>query len=723
MDKYSNNLRNAGNDETDSRDKMVKILTVSLAVVLVALIGVTYYFLSRYEKKPEVANTDMAPANQNQAGTNSQGNQTAPPAPQVSVSKWEAMVTPPAAPASMDVYKMKQNYSSAEVQGIAAKLGANAGMQESDTSVIAYSKTGDAILVFNKTAGDYAFSSDSGIALPAGASQSESVYALLRSIGMYDDTIKVTGTYMKTSMPGVKYVELHRSWADVKMPVLSSVGVINLPENLKLSQLAVGKVTADAPADADIVSTSDNSDGMKRSDDFNTVIVGIDTATNKVLSIKSNARILLPEKMSVAGIAKEDVMTALQSSKAKIFTSPAGDGAADFSKVYPNNQVMAQSATVTDVGLAYIEQAPTVAQTQLEPYYVVRGYMQSDSGYRLNFVGTVPAGQMPQARVKVTVPGILSRIAGLVVGSVQAQTNNTGIGGQQQDTLTFPTTAPIEGGLDYNHSCNPAESDMVAGSVHEFNGLRVGFAKRPDKDNFEWYYLNRAGKTPEQIVNDVKALLQQIKDTVPDTQDADFREKMEKMLKEIAETPDCPVRFTGSSPSVFAYGPEGTEMNISVGGKTTYAEPAKENDAWNVTVENGGLDVNGKSRDYVYYEYEKVDFARPTQGWVVTRTQVDSLAREIAAKMEMNAVEAVRLNFELNHALAEVSSDRIFVGMIDRAEVDTKLPLNVSPMPEAVARYHFYVGAAHSSVEAPALLPVDRAGTMVLEIGAAGYNN
>lgn len=721
MDKYSNNLRSPGTDETDSRDKMVKILTVSLAVVLVALIGVTYYFLSRYEKKPEVANTNTPPAQQNQGSDNPQVNQPVQPAPQVTVSKWDAMVTPPVAPVSMEVYKMKQNYTSAEVQGVASKLGANAGMQESESTVIAYSKTGDSILVFNKAAGDYAFSSDAGVPLPAGVSENESVYTMLRNVGMYDDTIKVTGSYMKKSMPGVKYVELHRSWTDVKMPILSSVGVINLPENVKLSQLAVGRATADTPEDLDITGTSDNSDGLKRRDDFNTIIVGIDTATNKVVSIKSNARILLPEKMTVSGIAKEDVMTALQSNNAMIFTSPAGEGATDFSKVYPDNKVMAQSATITDIGLAYIEQAPTVAQTQMMPYYVVRGYMQSDSGYRLNFVGTVPAGQGPQAKMKITIPGILSRIAGAFVGSVYAQVDNPGVNdpGQKQGTLTFPTSAP---GLDFNHSCNPSEADMVAGSIHEFNGLRVGFAKRPDRNDFEWYYLNRTGKTPEQIVNDVRLLLTQIKDTVPDTQDAEFREKMEKMLKEIAETPDCPIRFTGSSPSVFAYGSEGTEMKIAVG-KTLYAEPAKVEGAWNVTVKNEGLDVNGNDRDYIYYEYDKVDFSRPSKGWVVSRTQLDSLSKEIAAKMEMNAVEAVRLNFELNHALADVKSDRIFVGMIDQAEVNAKLPMNVSPMPEAVARYHFYVGAAKTEVEAPVVMPVDRAASMVLEIGAAGYNN
>ncbi len=174
---------------------------------------------------------------------------------------------------------------------------------------------------------------------------------------------------------------------------------------------------------------------------------------------------------------------------------------------------------------------------------------------------------------------------------------------------------------------------------------------------------------------------------------------------------------------MFAYGPQGTEMDITVDTNLTYSEPAAIDKSWNVVLKKNGLKANGKDRPYLYYEYEAVDFERPEAGWVVEKNQIHKLSKQIASSMEMNAVEAVRLNFELKHAMADVSSDRIFVGMIDQAEVDTKLPMNVSPMPEAVARYHFYVGAAEGEVTPPLLLPIDRVETMLLEIGAAGFEN
>ncbi len=682
-----------------------KAIIASLAVVLVALIGITYFFFNK-SKGPDEAMVDKKDMNENDEQNTGEQVQVSP-LPDVQVAKWESTATAPVVPATATGYTIKQTFAPDEINMIAGKLGSAERIETTEKAMVGYSAATSSVMIFYPAGGKYMYSSAVGLALPAGATLEQSVYALLTNIGMYDPTIKVSGTYMRQDKPGMKYVELHRSWADMKLPILNAFGLANLPENTKLAQLSPTVTLPDDPQDVNITGTSDNTDGFKRKDDFNTITLGIDEKTQKVVYISSNMRMLMPEKTSASIISYDEAVAKIKNKEYEFFlSSPSGEGKLDIQQVYPGNTAMSEKATITDVALAYIEQPPTVSQMTLSPYYVVRGYMETKEGYRLKFTATVNA--------QASQPSAWNRLKNLVPNfTVNAQVGDPG---QKQDTLRFPTQQAQQ---DISIYCKPSEQDM--NPIYEYNGMRIGYGPRADKENvYEWWYINRADQTEEQILANVRTLFENIPTGVDDS--LQFREKIEKLINEIKTTlPNCPVRFTGSSPTVFVYGDPGATISVVSAATTTYTEPDPGVDSkWDVTIKNTSLlDVEGSKRQYLYYEYAPVDFAVGTEGWVADASDMRKVARQIALQLLLTQKEENRLVFELNHAASGLSG-KVVVKPISQAEINAKLPLSVVPTTTNVVRYHFSVSAAapEEVVAAPDMSPVNRTNTMVLELGA-----
>ena len=131
------------------------------------------------------------------------------------------------------------------------------------------------------------------------------------------------------------------------------------------------------------------------------------------------------------------------------------------------------------------------------------------------------------------------------------------------------------------------------------------------------------------------------------------------------------------------------------------------------------LVVNGVNRPYIYYEYEKTPVTRPTAGWNIRKADIKKWVHEtVASELGLTAAEADRVIYEVNHAASGVNAENIFVGVLDAADVDRRLPLQVSPAGTAVSRVHFYVGPAGGEVTAPALSPIERAESLILEFGS-----
>lgn len=184
----------------------------------------------------------------------------------------------------------------------------------------------------------------------------------------------------------------------------------------------------------------------------------------------------------------------------------------------------------------------------------------------------------------------------------------------------------------------------------------------------------------------------------------------------------CLIFVRGASPSIFVYGEEGQNVQIKTGTQLTYADPVTTNEnTWNTVIHTNSLDVNGVARPYVYYEYKPVAFTRPAHGWVVRKDQLAALVKTVAHDLALTADESQRALFELNHAASSVDSDVLYVGFVNSQELKTLVPLTVSPQPDHLYRYHFYVAEAQTSdrTAAPHLSPVVRSGLTLIELGSA----
>ena len=90
----------------------------------------------------------------------------------------------------------------------------------------------------------------------------------------------------------------------------------------------------------------------------------------------------------------------------------------------------------------------------------------------------------------------------------------------------------------------------------------------------------------------------------------------------------------------------------------------------------------------------------------------------------LNMVEEDRLVFELNHASFDLNSNYVFVSLINAKEIKSKLPLEISPKPSSVLRYHFYLSSVPPDLlisqypDTPNFSPIPRSNFMILELGA-----
>jgi len=223
------------------------------------------------------------------------------------------------------------------------------------------------------------------------------------------------------------------------------------------------------------------------------------------------------------------------------------------------------------------------------------------------------------------------------------------------------------------------------------------------------------------------------------------------------KNPNCPKRLTGSTPTLFVYAPEKTQLTIKPDANITYSNPPLANNvtnfsslSWQIAASPDGAlspitypdkveDPRSKHRDnleprtysYLYYEYEPVSFTKPKNGWIIKKSNLKSFARNvISPQLKLTALEENRLVFELNHASFDLSSNYLFIGLIDQKEIDKKLPLEINPKPNTLLRYHFYVSPVSSSCSSaihclplPKLSPILRSDFMIIELGAIGVTN
>lgn len=690
--------------------KVLLIISGFLFVILILLIATLTLFSNKAPQGPNQQMADVNPPDsQSQQGQALQTSQL----PQAQFASWTSPTEKPNTPSTSRVYSLKQGYSLEEVTSLAQNLAAGDSVKQYDQTVLAHSFKNDgqdlSMLIFNTTTGEFTFTTSEGVPLNSSGSLESKVYEFLQSafLGLNDTHVKVFANYKKRSEPGVTYVELHRDWGSVGLPILNLVGVLNLPEDQKLAELTLASTPSNLQEDVDIYNTSDSKDGFTRQADFNTITVGIEN--NSVISVKSNLRKLESnEPTETPLLSYEEAESKVQSGQADYFvTAPAGSGSADWGQIYPNNVANAREGVIDDSYLAYLENSPNTSQNQLSPYYFFKGHADLESGYRVNFTAAVSAlGTNPQSKS----PSIFG------FGQVYAQDTTTGsvntFTSQKQSTFEFASTG----------ECLPAVSDL--NPIYEVNGIKIGWSNiRLKGDGILtrsigwWYYVPLNPGASFQA--DFNTLVNQFNSNV---NQVDKWRKIDKATAEFQQKQGvCPVRVTGSSPTVFIYGNPGTILGLKPVGRTTYSDPLLENQ-WTVVLgRDGVLNLESVKRNYLYYEYVAPAYSRPAKGWVVAKSDLNNLSLKISQKLGLNGKESERLNFELNQAASRVDSSTLFVGLIDQKELNQKLPLYLSTLPEKLYRYHFYVTGTDKNlkVQSPILAEVLRSGLTVLELGAS----
>ena len=444
-------------------------------------------------------------------------------------------------------------------------------------------------------------------------------------------------------------------------------------------------------------------------------------------------------------------------------------------KIYPQNRAEIETATVTDSVIVYLENAASANQTELKPYYLFRANATLKSGYQVNIIAAVSATAqtsawfMPFGVVEAQTPTTADQ--GQKQGTFDLTTSPAVNNGNNTGTNNPVGGTPVTNVQDLSNGspCAPSVSELSP--IYSIGGANYGWAPYANWDGEHrtakggyWYYIptendNSLLANLQTILNSIEngvpaqgnvtqpVVQQQVGVTIPPTNQDDQGQKqgtfevptvaatqipvqqvqlndidirvVSKVIRDVNTIAEyCPLRVTGSSPTVFIYGQTGSNVQVESGADISYADPSSN--VWNVTIGDNSLRVNGLTRDWIYYEYENASFARPAQGWTVSKSELGSLgATVLSKKLGLTAQEAKRLNFELAHAASRVNADKVFVGLIAQNEVDSQLPLTVTAG-YAVHRVYFYVGAAGKAVSAPSLEKIVRSPSMVVELGSYG---
>lgn len=378
------------------------------------------------------------------------------PAPGVSFEKYKLETSLPKVPTQINLYAFKTNYSDQGIKDFAARFGLFDLKSTGEDFVIA-SNLGDAnnrgYLVFNKKTCGFSFQSF-GVHKPTfSPSNNPTLVAenFLREKGILDETIIQHATYQRKGLDDVVFVEFHRNWDKVGLPILNIVGLLNLEERIKLTNLQLGMIDENIPNDETIINTSDHFDGKVRPNDFNTITVAV-ANNGRIFSIESNLRPI--EKSQILTSQNTTFLTPQQAfeeiERGKgIFklTIPSGEGTVDFNKVYPGNLAQAKQATVTDFILAYLEKPLTVSQNFLQPIYIFKGYATPSSGYRINWIQAIPAIKNTQ----IFIPDVLGEKTIQLGTFTPAPTSAT-------PTLPWSTPTP---GLPSSTACDPSKLEVV----------------------------------------------------------------------------------------------------------------------------------------------------------------------------------------------------------------------------------------------------------------------
>src|SRR3990167_8268543 len=682
-----------------------------LGSVLLVLLAILFFIFTRQQRTPTSEVMIGEGTGEEQLSVNPATSLPVTEVPPMTFTTYEAAAADSlTVPSTVKSYTFNSGFSLPFVSLIGQKLGLQENKQEANTVLLYNSPESNnpAYLQFNLDNGNYEFNSYGNLNLPEGSTVNTRVRDYLLTLGLIDETVGCDITYQRTSLPDTTFVECHRDWNKAGLPIVNVIGLINIPELDSLSDVKVGIVDEYAMDEPDIINVSTGQDNKKRPNDYNTVTAVVDGSGN-LMRLTSNLRMI---EASV-DFDQSDLYT--PSEALNLFKSgsstfslvvPAEENVT-WETVFPENTAYGLKADVSDFVLTYIENP--FGGKSLTPMYLARGTAVTPEGRKVKFIQAVPAGRNQQT--------FSGEVAGLMAAAVTPPDDEglkLGTFNPEQRRIEIQTPPPQAG------PCVPAESQLSPilnlgefGIIGLWSIGTIDSSGQRYQRSGQWYLVPLAG----QPLPDIYAVVAAFDATgFLGRGDKGVRE-MDNLQKEWAKYNFCPLRVSGSSPTLFLYGTEGQSYDVSVSRLLTYAYPLQNGGHWNVVVGQDELNVNNKQVDSIYYEYNPQKFDKPATGWRVSKKGLAAFANKVGSRLGLTSAETERLAFELDLAAYKVESEELFVGPIPQTEVDEKVTLSVSPQ-IPVARYHFYVDSEAGEAETPSLSPVVRTPEMILEVGA-----
>lgn len=245
---------------------------------------------------------------------------------------------------------------------------------------------GSYILQINRKSGYLNYSS---IYVPASSKKIESseeavvvASAFLKQFGLYGNDLDKPATYQETVNPNLYYVEWHRKWDP--LPIVEMTGMLTA---------SIEDRTLNLAEDETIINTSDDTDGISRASDFNTITVVVDDKA-RVLAANVNVRGIEKTLENVPILSPEEAWSELQIGNGILgftFPSSANITNKDWDDIFPNGIAKSDEARVREVILAYVEKPANTRQSYLQPVYVFKGEAVLESDALTDFVIAVKA--------------------------------------------------------------------------------------------------------------------------------------------------------------------------------------------------------------------------------------------------------------------------------------------------------------------------------------------
>lgn len=144
-------------------------------------------------------------------------------------------------------------------------------------------------------------------------------------------------------------------------------------------------------------------------------------------------------------------------------------------------------------------------------------------------------------------------------------------------------------------------------------------------------------------------------------------------------------------PVIYLYPEQETQVNVQVKptGGFTITEPNYTQNGWNVLAKPNGTLLNldptdNKTYSYLFWEGHSYNYTQPTQGFVMSKNEVDTKVSMLLQKLGLNQKETNDFMEFWSPKLK--SSEYVFVTFVPQSEFDKMAPLTVLPKPNTTIR-------------------------------------